>query len=101
MQKNNVAKQRDPVERWSPDDLRGITNRIEFAKEQSVCSLMSIMEIAEILELIQGMAPDFPESQQRYFQETADELIALAISYLEKLRTGFGKEERWNFTTNT
>lgn len=78
------------AEKWSPDNVRGITDRIEFVKEQSRCSLASVMEIVEILEFLQGMSPDFPESQQRYFRETAADLITLAISYLEKLRTDGG-----------
>lgn len=82
-----MLRQKSLAEIWSPDDLREITDRIEFAKEQSGCSLMSIMEIIEILELLQGITPDFPLPQQHYFQETADELIGLAISCLEKLRT--------------
>ena len=84
-----MAKPPIRVEKRSPDDIRAFTNRVEFAKEQSGCSLTSVMEIVEILEIIQGMAPDFPESQQRYFRETTDELIILAISYLENLRTGW------------
>ena len=91
-----MMKQGCLAERWSPDDLKGITKRTELAKEQSGCSLSSVMEIVEILEFLQGMAPDFPESQQQYFRETADELITLAISHLEKLRTDFGVEERWS-----
>lgn len=81
MEKKDMTNQRSLPEKWSPDDLKRITGRIEFAKEQSGCSLSSTMEIVEILELLQGMAPDFPESQQRYFRETADELITLAISH--------------------
>lgn len=84
-----MLRQKSLAEIWSPDDLKEITDHIEFAKEQSGYSLMSIMEIIEILELLQGITPNFPLPQQRYFQETADELIGLAISYLEKLRTDF------------
>lgn len=87
MEKKGMAKRRCLAEKWSPDNLKEITDRIEFAKEQSGCSLSCVMEIIEILELLRGIAPDFPKSQQRYFQETADELLALAISHLEKLRT--------------
>lgn len=87
MEKKDIAKQQVLVERWSPDDLKGITDRIEFTKEQSGCSLASVMEIVEILEFLQGVAPDFPESQQRYFRETVADLITLAISHLEKLQT--------------
>lgn len=90
MEKKDMTNQWSLPEKWSPDDLRRITGRIEFAKEQSGCALSSVMEIVEVLELLQGMAPDFPKSQRRYFQETTDELLALAISHLEKLRTNSG-----------
>lgn len=96
LEKKGMRNQRSLPKKWSPDDLKGITKRTELAKEQSGCSLSSVMEIVEILEFLQGIAPDFPESQQRYFRETADELITLAISHLEKLRTDFGMEERWS-----
>ena len=36
-------------EKWTPDDLRGITDRIEYAKEQAGGSLASVIEIAELL----------------------------------------------------
>lgn len=67
---------------WSSDDLNALTRRIESAKEQSGCSLASTMEIIEILELIQ----DAPENQKRYFSETADDLLTVAISGLQLLR---------------
>ena len=90
MDTQDIVKKGCFTEKWSPDDLKEIIDRIEFVKEQSGSSLASVMEIIEILELLQGMSPDFPESQQRYFRETAADLIALAISYLEKLRTDGG-----------
>lgn len=77
------------AEKWSPDDVREITDRIEFVKEQSGCSLMSVMEIVELLELLHGVATDFPLSQQRYFREAVDELVGLAIGHLEKIRLNF------------
>lgn len=43
----------------------------------------------ETLELLHGMVPDFPLPQQRYFQETADELVSLAIGHLEQFRMNF------------
>lgn len=89
MGKKDVARQRGGVERWSPDDLNGITDRVELAKNQSIGSLESVAEIVEILELFQGMAPDFPLPQQRYFRETVDELVGLATGHLEKFRVNF------------
>lgn len=77
-------------EKWSPDNLREFTQRIEFAKEQSGGSLESVLEIVEILELLEGMVADFPLPQQKYFREAVHELVGLAISYLENFRTDFG-----------
>lgn len=77
-------------EKWTPDDLRGITDRIEYAKEQAGCSLASVMEIVELLELLEGIVSDFPLPQQRYFRETVNELVGLAIGHLEKFRDDFG-----------
>lgn len=71
---------------WSSDDLNALTRRIESAKEQSGCSLASTMEIIEILELIQELIQDAPENQKRYFSETADDLLTVAISWLQLLR---------------
>ena len=85
-----MANQRSLSEKWSPDDLKGIEERIDYAKNQSIGSLTSVAEIIEVLELLQGMATDFPESQQRYFRETIDELVGLAIGYLETFRTDGG-----------
>jgi len=83
-------------EKWTPDDLRGITDRIEYAKEQAGGSLAGVMEIAELLELLEGIVLDFPLPQQRFFRETVNELVGLAISYLENFRAdfGFAKEEK-------
>lgn len=83
-------------EKWAPDNLQGITDRIEYAKEQAGCSLASVMEIVELLELLEGIVSDFPLPQQRYFRETVNELVALSISYLENFRAdfGFAKEEK-------
>lgn len=89
LEKKDVAKQRVWVERWSPDDLRGIADRVEFAKEQSIGSLESVAEIIETLELLRGMAPDFPVPQQCYFREAVDELVGLAVGHLEKFRVNF------------
>lgn len=77
-------------DKWSPDDLLGLTERIERAKEESESSLLNTLEIVELLELIQGMASSFPRAQQKYFRETVDELVALAVSYLEKFQLDFG-----------
>lgn len=80
-------------EKWTPDDLRGITDRIEYAKEQagsSLASVMEIVELLELLELLEGIVSDFPLPQQRYFRETVNELVALAIGHLEKFRDDFG-----------
>lgn len=71
---------------WSTEDLNALTRRIEAAKEQSACSLAGVMEIVEILEQLQELIPDSPENQQRYFRETADDLLTLAISWLQILR---------------
>lgn len=76
-------------DKWSPDDLWGLTERIERAKEESESPLLSVLEVVELLELIQGMVPDFPRAQQRYFRETVDELVALSIGHLEKFRDDF------------
>lgn len=76
---------------WSPDDLRSLTDRIDKAKELSGCSIARIMEFMEILEQIEEMRSDFPLHQQQYFTEAVDELISLAISYLEHMRA----EENW------
>lgn len=89
MGKKDMTKQRSFTEEWSPDDLKGFTDRIEFAKNNSTGSLTSVMEIIEILELLHGMAPDFPLPQQRYFREAANELVCLAIGHLETFRTDF------------
>lgn len=89
LEKKDVAKQMGWVERWSPDDIKGITDRIELAKNQSIGSLTSVIEIIETLEFLHGMAPDFPLPQQCYFREAVDELIGLAISHLEKFRVNF------------
>lgn len=75
------------MENWSADDLNALTRRIEFAKEQSGCSLESAMEVIEILEQIQELIPLSPENQQRYFREMADDLLTLAISWLQVLRS--------------
>lgn len=80
----------DWEDKWSPDDLWGLTERIERAKEESESSLLSVLEVVELLELIQGMVPDFPRAQQRYFRETVAELVSLAIGHLEKFRDDFG-----------
>lgn len=77
-------------EKWAPDNLQRITDRIEYAKEQAGCSLASVMEIVELLELLEGIVSDFPLPQQRYFRETVNELVALAIGHLEKFRDDFG-----------
>lgn len=61
-----------------------------FNRIPSESSLLSTLEIVELLELIQGMASSFPRAQQRYFRETVDELVALAVSYLEKFQLDFG-----------
>lgn len=74
------------LEGWSEDDLNALTHHIESAKEQSTCSLASVMEIIEILEQIQDLIPHFPENQKKYFREAADDLLALAISWLQVLR---------------
>lgn len=76
-------------EKWAPDDLRGITDRIEYAKEQTGGSLASVMEIVELLELLEGIVSDFPLPQQRYFRETVTELVALSIGHLEQFRDDF------------
>lgn len=89
MEQKGMTKQRSFTEKWTPDNLREITDRIEFAREQSGCSLASVMEIVEILELLQGIAPDFPLPQQCYFREAVDELVNLAIGHLEKFRINF------------
>ncbi len=72
---------------WTAEDLDNITDRINQAKEGSGCSIADTMEIMEILEQLEGMRAVFPKSHQHYFTETADELIGLAISYLDQLRT--------------
>lgn len=72
---------------WSVDDLNSLTRRIEFVKEQSNCSLASAMEAIEVLEQIQDLIPHLPENQQRYFREMADDLLTLAISWLQVLRS--------------
>lgn len=77
-------------DKWSPDDLRKTTDRIEYAKEQSGGSLENVLEIVEILELLEGMVADFPLPQQKYFREAVYELVGLAISYLENFRADFG-----------
>lgn len=77
-------------DKWSPDNLRKTTDRIEYAKEQSGGSLENVLEIVEILELLEGMVADFPLPQQRYFRETVAELVGLAIGHLEKFRDDFG-----------
>lgn len=77
------------TEKWSPGDLKSLTDRIELARNQPIGSLTSVAEIVEILELLHGMASDFPLSQQRYFQETVDELVSLAIGHLEQFRLNF------------
>lgn len=89
MEKKDVANQRSFGQKWSPDDLTGLTNRIEWAKNQSIGSLASVVEIVEVLELLHGMAPDFPLPQQRYFREAVDELVGLVIGHLEKFRVDF------------
>lgn len=76
-------------DKWPPDDLLGLTERIERAKEEIESSLPSIVEVVELLELIQGMVSDFPRAQQRYFRETVTELVALSIGHLEKFRDDF------------
>ena len=77
------------TEKWSPDDLKSLTDRIELAENQPIGSLTSVVEIVETLELLRGIAPDFPLPQQRYFQETVDELVGLAIAHLEQFRLNF------------
>ena len=72
---------------WSADDLNALTHRIESVKEQSGCSLASAMEVIEILEQIQDLIPHSPENQRQYFRETADDLLTLAISWLQVLRS--------------
>lgn len=89
MEKKDVAKQQVLIERWSPDDLKGLTDRVELVKNQSIGSLASVAEIVDILELLQGMAPDFSLPQHRYFQEAVDELVGLATGHLEKFRINF------------
>lgn len=89
MEKKDVEKQWSLAERWSPDDIRGITDRIELAKNQSIGSLTSVIEIIETLEFLHGMAPDFPLPQQCYFREAVDELVGLAIGHLENFRVNF------------
>ena len=74
------------MENWSADDLNALTQRIEYAKEQSGCSLTSVMEMIEILELLQELISHSPGNQQRYFREVADDLLSLAISWLQLLR---------------
>ena len=74
------------LECWSADDVNALTRRIDAAKEQSACSLSGAMEIIEILEQLQDLIPNSPENQQRYFRETADDLLTLAISWLGVLR---------------
>lgn len=86
MEENVNATSCDGATEWTADDLKGVTDRIETAKEQSGCSIASIMEVLEILEQIEGMCSVFPPSQKRFFTETTDELIGLAISRLEWLR---------------
>lgn len=76
-------------EKWAPDNLQGIIDRIEYAKEQAGCSLASVMEIVELLELLEGIVSDFPLPQQRYFREVVDELVSLAVGHLEKFRADF------------
>lgn len=89
MEKKVIVKQRSLAEKWSSDDLKGITERIDYAKNQSIGSLTSVTEIIETLELLHGMAPDFPLPQQHYFREAVDELIGLAVGHLEKFRINF------------
>lgn len=71
---------------WSVDDLNSLTRRIEFVKEQSDCSLASAMEAIEVLEQLQNLIPNSRENEQRYFREMADDLLTLAISWLQVLR---------------
>lgn len=85
----DIVKKGCFTEKWSQDDIREITDRVELAKNQSIGSLTTVTEIIEILELLHGMAPDFPLPQQRYFRETVDELVGLAIGHLEKFRINF------------
>ena len=86
MERNVALKNLHGLKSWLPDDLRELENRVEQAKQQPP-SLISSRELLEIIELIQGMSPDFPQNYQQYFCETSDELLGLAISYLECLRT--------------
>lgn len=72
---------------WTAEDLDNIANRIDQAKKGSGCSLTDTMEILEILEQLEWMRITFPPSHQSYFVETKDELIGVAISHLERLRS--------------
>lgn len=85
----DIVKKGCFTEKWSQDDIREITDRVELAKNQSIGSLESVTEIIQTLELLHGMAPDFPLSQQHYFREAVDELVGLAIGHLEKFRVNF------------
>lgn len=75
--------------KWSLEDLNRLTGKVELIKNQSIGSLASVTEIVEILELLRGMALGFPLSQQRYFQETVNELVGLAVGHLEDFRAEF------------
>ena len=89
MTRKGVVNCSNLPEKWSPDDLKGLTNRIECAKIQPTGSLASVAEIVEILQFLHEIAPGFPIPQQRYFREAADELITSTISHLERLRPVF------------